>query len=48
MSDAIPFAQVGRPSERLGTLEARYRIPLPPPYDKDEEPPLPELSPESA
>jgi len=46
MSDAIPFSRVGQPSERLGTLDAKHRIPLPPPYDQDEEPPLPELSPE--
>ena len=44
MTTALPFADVGRPGERLGTLEEKHRVPLPPPYDKDEEPPLPQLS----
>ena len=44
MTAAIPFANVGRPSERLGTLADEHRMPLPPPYDKDEEPSLPPLS----
>jgi Fe-S oxidoreductase len=44
MTSAIPFASIGRPGERLGTLEEKHRVPLPPPYDKDEEPPLPQLS----
>jgi len=46
MTLAIPFAQVGKPSERLGRLEDRARIPLPPPYHDFEEPPLPALSPD--
>jgi Fe-S oxidoreductase len=43
MSRAQPFASLGRPSERLSTLDPGQRIPLPPPYHEDEEPPLPEL-----
>ena len=44
MSKPLAFAAFGRPSERLSTLEAKDRIPLPPPFDQDEEPPLPKLS----
>ncbi len=45
MSGAIPFARVGEQSERLGGLDEQRRVPLPPPYDRDEAP-LPRLSPE--
>lgn len=47
MSKRLSFADVGRPSERLATLDAKDRLPLPPPYDQDDEPPLPELSAET-
>jgi Fe-S oxidoreductase len=46
VSKPISFASFGRAGERLATLEAQHRVPLPPPYDEDEELPLPELSPE--
>ena len=46
MKTPISFSRVGQPSEQLGSLEERHRVPLPPPYDKDEEPPLSKLSPE--
>lgn len=44
MSPALPFSSVGRPSERLATLDAEQRRPLPPPFDHDDDAPLPELS----
>ena len=44
MNPTIPFASVGKPSERLASLDEKDRVPLPPPYDKYQEPPLPQLS----
>jgi Fe-S oxidoreductase len=44
MSRAISFASVGQPSGQLGALDDTGLVPLPPPYDKLEEPPLPRLS----
>jgi Fe-S oxidoreductase len=47
MKRGMPLASVGRPSERLGALDDRDQVPLPPPYDKVPEPPLPQLSAEA-
>jgi Fe-S oxidoreductase len=44
MSHAISFASVGKPSERLSSLDPAAQVPLPPPYDQFEEPALPRLS----
>jgi Fe-S oxidoreductase len=44
MTRGLPFARVGVSASQLGTLADRERVPLPPPYDKDEEPPLRPLS----
>jgi Fe-S oxidoreductase len=43
MTTTIPFSSVGTKSEQLGRLEEQHQIPLPPPYDKCEEPKLPPL-----
>lgn len=42
----MTFSRVGTPSERLGQLDDRDRIPLPPPYHDYPEPTLPSLSPD--
>jgi Fe-S oxidoreductase len=47
MSPAIPFSGVGKPSEKLASLDEQQRVPLPPPYQDFEEPPLPQLSAET-
>ena len=44
MTRAIALAEVGTPSDKLGSLDERQRIPLPAPYDQYQEPPLPQLS----
>jgi Fe-S oxidoreductase len=44
MRTALPFSEVGKPSEQLAELDEQARIPLPPPYHDFPEPPLPELS----
>jgi Fe-S oxidoreductase len=44
MTRAIPFSSIGMPSEQLGRLEDARLPPLPPPYDKFEEPKLPPLA----
>jgi Fe-S oxidoreductase len=46
MSNArvIRFSSVGKPSERLGSLDDGARVPLPAPYDRLDEKPLPALS----
>ena len=44
MSRAISFASVGKPGGQLGSLDDATQVPLPPPYDKFEEPPLPRIS----
>jgi Fe-S oxidoreductase len=43
MTKPIAFSDVGRPSEMLGHVDFDALPPLPPPYDKYEEPPFPPL-----
>lgn len=43
MTRAIPMGDVGKPSQKLASLEAETLAPLPPPYERWQEPPLPPL-----